>query len=141
MPGQAYTEDDLLPGQSRCIDLLMTETSISNVASKLNVTRQTIWTWLHKDVRFKFFLAEVEARTLATAARKLVSLCVKATETLDAAMEGDDVTPAQLRSADIVLKRAPILLESAMVHVRLADLERKLAKWAEHDGRKHKATA
>ena len=115
----------LPPWTGKAVDLLMSTPKLSDVAQELNLSRQSLWKWLN-DPRFRLVLAQREAETLAAASRRLIELCVKSTETLDAALRGADVPPTALRAADITLKRAPILLESAMVHVKLAALEARL---------------
>jgi hypothetical protein len=114
-------------GQELAITLLMTEPNLGTVASKAGVSRSTLFNWLKHDDMFRLRLSESETETLSAASRKLMSLCLEATSVLEQAMAGDKIEARQLQAASITLKRAPELLEAALVHARLVELERRLA--------------
>lgn len=115
----------LLPGMTRAAALLLEVPRLGDVAGQVGISRTTLYQWL-RDPNFVVYLNEQQARTLEQVARRLVALCLDASEVLENALRQNDTTPEALRACDIVLKRAPVLLEAAIVHVRLADLERRL---------------
>lgn len=127
--------DGLSAIQTQAIVALMTETSITAAANKVQVTPQTIYRWLNDDPEFMTGLRRAEHRAIETAVRRLASLTNTAVLTLQKTMmaAGDDVSvAAKLRAADIVLSRVLSLRELVGLEDRLAEIEAKIEAVSEH---------
>lgn len=112
--------------QIQAAELLLHEPKVSDVASRLGVTRQTLYNWL-KDSKFSVYLAQKEAELLQSATRRMIRLVDDSTVLLDQALKGEiELTSDQKFSIELVSKRAPRLLDTALVHTRLASLQAKL---------------
>lgn len=83
-------KEKLTPVQMQAVGLLAFGESITSVAEKLNVSRQTVSTWLNKDTSFHEALWFRQSELWNSELRRVRAMTSKALDVLFEALESDD---------------------------------------------------
>jgi hypothetical protein len=99
MGRQIRTEPDsatwaLSPQQERAVDLLASGKTVTDVAKVIEITRQTVSTWLNHHPGFQAALNNRRQELWAATTDRLRGLLPKALDVLEQALEGETPLPA-----------------------------------------------
>lgn len=117
----------ITPRQRRAVESLMTNANVLEAAKAAGVSRQTIYRWMNTDLAFQQALCRAETEALTGLSRSLVTLGVKATQTLEQTLSDQSSSSgARVRAADIILGRLLQLRELVSLEERISRLEQQL---------------
>ncbi len=117
----------ITPKQRKAIESLMTNANVLEAAKAAGVSRQTIYRWMNTDVAFQQALCRAETEALTGLSRSLVTLGVKATQTLEQTLSDQSSSAgARVRAADIILGQLLQLRELVSLEERISRLEQQL---------------
>ena len=109
--------------QARAVAAIMTTRTLTAAAAEAKVTTRTLTRWL-ADPAFSAALAYAETDMLATTARAVLAIALKAVDTLKATLDDQEAGHGvKLRAADLVLGLAIKLTELRTLEARLQALE------------------
>ena len=97
---------ELKPIQLQAAVLLSTGTSITEVAEKAAITRQTIHKWLKEDNEFLAYLNALKSENITAARAAIQSAAVLAVNTISSIMKDSDNDAVRLNAAKEVLAMA-----------------------------------
>ena len=117
----------ITPKQRKAIESLMTNANVLEAAKAAGVSRQTIYRWMNTDLAFQQALCRAETEALTGLSRSLVTLGVKATQTLEQTLSDQGSSAgARVRAADIILGRLLQLRELVSLEERISRLEQQI---------------
>ena len=117
----------ITPKQRKAIESLMTNANVLDAAKAAGVSRQTIYRWMNTDLAFQQALCKAETEALTGLSRSLVTLGVKATQTLEQTLSDQGSSAgARVRAADIILGRLLQLRELVSLEERISRLEQQI---------------
>lgn len=95
-------DKELSPTQIQAVSLLAIGESITTVAEKLKVSRQTVSTWLNQDANFQLQLRIKQGEVWEKDIKRIRSLTSKAIDVLSEALENDDIK-VRLNAARLIV--------------------------------------
>ena len=114
---------NLTPKQTRALEMILTGSSVVEVAEAAKVSRGTVYNWLSQPI-FTTAMNDEKALAMERLSLSLAALGVKAIKTLDDAMDDPEAgTSVKVRAADIVINRILSMREFVDVEERLVQLE------------------
>lgn len=119
------TQKPLTTKQMAAVTALLTKGDAAKAAAAAGVSRQTLYRWM-RDPAFAEALRAAERDALRGLSKRLAGLGDLAADALRDALAPDQPPAIRLRAADLVIQRAPALVEAVDVYERLAALEEKL---------------
>ena len=104
-PNRHTKGNKLSPRHFLCVDLVMSGSTVADIAEKLGVTTKTIYDWLNRiDVKQEIQRVREEQRTITM--RRLDNAGVKASRTLTAVLDNPNATNRdKITAAQIILDR------------------------------------
>jgi len=119
-------EANLTIRQKKAIAALVIHADITEAAKEAGVSRDTIYRWMRSS-DFKAALDEATTEAIGEISRSLVTLGIKAIQTIDELIYTFQTPPGtRLRAADIVLTKLLQVRELVNLENRVTELESKI---------------